>query len=127
MTANFLGSSTTFEVTVEELEAEQYSGTYELVTEKVPTATEATLVVDYSHKTCAVTGADGVASISGTLVEVGDGKLTMTLNGSDPFDAILSETDSGIQITIPAHQEKVAGWGPAEVYDIAECTLNIVT
>ena len=125
MTGSFLGATATFEVKVEELVTENYSGTYELVTEKVPTATESTLLVDYSHKVCQVTGVDGAVSITGTLVEVGEGKLTMTLNGSDPFEAVITEGEGGKQITIPAHQEKVSGWGFSETYDIGECTLTI--
>lgn len=125
VTGSFLGATATFEVKVEELVTETYSGTYELVTEKVPTATESTLLVDYSHKVCQLTGVDGAVTITGTLVEAGEGKLTMTLNGSDPFEAVITEGEGGKQITIPAHQEKVSGWGFSETYDIGECTLTI--
>jgi len=124
VTGSFLGASATFEVTVEELVTESYSGTYELVTEKVPTATEVTLLVDYSHKVCTVTGADGAVTITGSLIAADGGKLTMTLNGSEPFEAVISETDGGKQITIPAHQEAASGWGWSETYDIGECILN---
>lgn len=123
VTGSFLGATSTFEVKVEELVTENYSGIYELVTEKVPTATQSTLLVDYSHKVCRVTGDDGAVTITGTLVEVGEGKLTMTLNGSDPFEAVITEGEGGRQITIPAHQEKVSGWGFSDTYDIGECTL----
>lgn len=123
VTGSFLGATATFEVKVEELVTEHYSGTYELVTEKVPTATESTLLVDYSHKVCRLTGDDGAVTITGTLVEAGEGKLTMTLNGSDPFEAVITEGEGGKQITLPAHQEKVSGWGFSETYDIGECTL----
>ncbi len=125
VTGSFLGASATFEVTVEELVTESYSGTYELVTEKVPTATEATLLVDYSHKVCTITGADGVVSITGSLVAADDSKLTMTLNGSEPLEVTISETESGKQVTIPAHQEVVSGWGTSETYDIGECVLDL--
>jgi len=125
VTGYFLGATTTFEVTVEELVTERYSGTYDLVTEKVPTATQVTLLVDYSHKTCTVTGFDGAVTITGSLVEVNGNKLTMTLNGSDPFEATITETASGKQITLPAHQEKASGWGWSETYDIGECVLDI--
>lgn len=124
VTANFLGASTTFEVKVEQLVTENYSGSYELVKDGTPTATEAVLFVDYSHKVCRVTGADGT-SISGTLMDSSDSQLTMILNGSDPLEVTISETDGVKQVTIPAHQEKVAGWGWSATYDIGECTLNI--
>lgn len=124
VTASFLGASATFEVTVEELVTEQYSGTYELVKDGTPTAADATLLVDYSHKVCRVTGADGTA-ITGTLIDSSDSKLTMTLNGSDPLEVTISEADGVRQVTIPAHQEKVAGWGFSATYDIGECTLSI--
>ena len=124
VTANFLGASATFEVTVEQLVTEQFTGTYDLVIDNVPTATQVNLLVDYSHKVCTVTSADGAASISGTLVEEGEDKLVITLNGSEPFDAVITETEGGKQITIPAHQEKVSGWGFSETYDIGECVLD---
>lgn len=124
VTASFLGASATFEVTVEELVTEEYSGAYELVKDGTPTAADATLLVDYSHKVCRVTGADGTA-ITGTLIDSSDSKLTMTLNGSDPLEVVISEADGVKQVTIPAHQEKVSGWGFSETYDIGECTLSI--
>lgn len=83
----------------------------------------ATLTVDYSHKTCAVVSTDASASIRGTLMEVSAGKLVITLNGSEPFDAVLT----GTQITISAHQEVVAGWGFSATYDIGECTLTLAS
>lgn len=125
VTGSFLGASATFEVTVDELVTERYSGTFDLVTEKVPTATEVSMLVDYSHKVCTVTGADGAVTITGTLVEANGDKLTMTLNGSEPFEAVITETDGVRQLAIPAHQEKVSGWGWSETYDIGECTLDI--
>ncbi len=123
VTGSFLGATATFEVNVEPLVTEEYTGSYELVIDKVPTATEATLLVDYSHKVCTVTGAGG--AISGTLVAENGNTLTMTLNGSDPFEAVISETEGGKQITIPAHQEKVSGWGWSETYDIGESVLTL--
>lgn len=127
VTASFLGATTAFDVTVEELVAETYTGSYELVADGVPTATEAQMVVDYSHKTCRVTSADGTLSISGTLVEVGDGSVTITLNGSAPLTAPITEGDAGKQITIPAHQEVVSGWGTSETYEIGECILDLAS
>lgn len=126
VTGSFLGASATFEVTVEELVTEQYSGTYNLVAEKVPTATEATMLIDYSHQVCTISGVDGAVAITGSLVDVNGNTIVMTLNGSDPFEATILETDGGRQITLPAHQEKVSGWGTSETYDIGECTLTIL-
>lgn len=37
---------------------------------ETPTATDAVLLVDYSHKVYTLTAADGSASITGTLVDV---------------------------------------------------------
>lgn len=125
VTGSFLGATSTFEVQVEQLVTEQYVGSYELVKDDVPTAMDADLLVDYSHKVCQVTGDDGAVTITGTLVEASEGKLTMTLNGSDPFEAVITEGEGGRQITIPAHQERVSGWGFSNTYDIGECTFVI--
>ena len=127
VTASFLGATATFDVTVEELVAETYTGSYELVADGTPTATEAQLVVDYSHKTCKVTSMDGTLSISGTLVESGDGSVTITLNGSEPLTAVITEGGAGTQITIPAHQEVVAGWGTSDTYEIGESTMTLAS
>lgn len=125
VTGSFLGASFAFEANVEELVTENYAGTYELVKDDAPTAMEAVLLVDYSHKVCTVTANDGSAAISGTLVDVKDGALTITLNGSAPIDAPITEADGGKQITIPAHQEVVSGWGFSNTYDIGECAFAI--
>ena len=119
------GATATFDVTVEELVADTYTGSYELVADGTPTATEAQLVVDYSHKTCRVTSTDGTLSISGTVEDSADGSVTITLNGSEPLTAVITEGENGTQITIPAHQEVVAGWGSSETYDIGECTMTL--
>ena len=125
VTGSFLGATSTFQVQVEQLVAEHYAGQYELVKDEKPTAVDATMLVDYSHKVCTVTAADGSASISGTLVEDKGGTLVITLNGSEPLTVTVAETDGVKQITIPAHQEVVSGWGFKNTYDIGECTLNI--
>lgn len=127
VTASFLGATATFDVTVEELVADTYTGSYELVADGTPAATEAQLVVDYSHKTCTVTSTDGALSISGTLVEDGDGSVTITLNGSEPLTAVIAEGEAGTQIIIPAHQEVVAGWGTSETYEIGACTMTLAS
>ncbi len=125
VTGYFLGATSTFEVRVEQLVTESFSGTYDLVVNReVNPAVEATLLVDYSHKICTVTGANG--AISGTLVDSSENKLTVILNGSDPLEVTISEVDGVRQATIPAHQEKARGWGWSDTYDIGECTLNIV-
>ena len=127
VTASFLGATATFDVTVEELVADTYTGSYELVVDGTPTATEAQLVVDYSHKTCQVTSTDSTLSISGTVEDSADGSVTITLNGSEPMTAVIAQGDAGTQITIPAHQEVVAGWGTSETYDIGECTMSLAS
>lgn len=127
VTGHFLGATATFEVNVEELVTENYTGSYELVQGEQPTATEATLLVDYSHKVCSITAADGSASISGTLVEVKDDALVLTLNGSEQLEVPMIETESGKQVTIPAHDEVVSGWGYSNTYSIGESTLTIVS
>lgn len=126
ITASFLGATATFEVQVEELVTETFNGMYELVKEEVPTAMEATLLVDYSHKVCTLAASDDSAAITGTLVEVKDGALVMTLNGSEPLEVTMVETESGKKVTIPAHTEVVSGWGFSNSYDISECTLECV-
>ena len=126
VTASFLGASTTFEVTVEPLVTERYSGTYDLVVDGTPTPTEATLRVDYSHKICSVTGANGFPSISGTVVEAGDSKLVLILNGSEPLEILISGTGNSKQVTIPAHKEVVSSSTETNEYDIGEATLNLV-
>jgi len=127
LTGSFLGATTTFEVKVEPLVTEEYTGTYELIVDEAPTAMEATLLVDYSHKICSVTSADGTVSISGTLVAENGSTLTLTLNGSDPLEVTISEVDGGKQITVPAHVEKVSAgwWSPATLYDIGESVLTL--
>lgn len=112
---------------MEELVTENYTGSYELVQGEQPTATEATLLVDYSHKVCSITAADGSTSISGTLVEVKDDALVLTLNGSEQLEVPMIETESGKQVTIPAQDEVVSGWGYSNTYSIGECTLTIVS
>ena len=123
VTGSFLGASVTFDVTVEDLVADTYTGSYELVASGTPTATEAQMVVDYSHKRCTVTSTDGTLSISGTLVDSAEGSVTITLNGSEPLTAVIADG----AITIPAHQEVVAGWGSSSTYDIGECTMTLAS
>ena len=126
VTASFLGATATFEVQVEELVTEQYTGSYELVQGETPTATDAVLLVDYSHKVCTLTAADGSASITGTLVDVQDDALTMTLNGSDTLTVPITEGEDGSkQLTIPAHDEIVSGWGSSTTYSINEAVVTL--
>ena len=126
VTASFLGATATFEVQVEDLVTEQYTGSYELVQGETPTATDAVLLVDYSHKVCTLTAADGSASITGTLVDVQDDALTMTLNGSDALTVPITEGEDGSkQLTIPAHDEIVSGWGYSNTYSINEAVVTL--
>ena len=126
VTASFLGATATFEVQVEDLVTEQYTGSYELVQGETPTATDAVLLVDYSHKVCTLTAADGSASITGTLVDVQDDALTMTLNGSDALTVPITEGEDGSkQLTIPAHDEIVSGWGSSTTYSINEAVVTL--
>lgn len=126
VTASFLGATATFEVQVEDLVTEQYTGSYELVQNDTPTATDATLLVDYSHKTCTLSAADGSAAISGTLMDVQDDALTMTLNGSEALTAPITEGEDGSkQLTIPAHDEVVSGWGYSNTYSINEAVVTL--
>ena len=126
VTASFLGATATFEVQVEDLVTEQYTGSYELVQGETPTATDAVLLVDYSHKVCTLTAADGSASITGTLVDAQDDALTMTLNGSDALTVPITEGEDGSkQLTIPAHDEIVSGWGSSTTYSINEAVVTL--
>lgn len=126
VTASFLGATATFEVQVEELVTEQYTGSYELVQGETPTATDAVLLVDYSHKVCTLTAADGSASITGTLVDAQDDALTMTLNGSDALTVPITKGEDGSkQLTIPAHDEIVSGWGSSTTYSINEAVVTL--
>lgn len=126
VTASFLGATATFEVQVEDLVTEQYTGSYELVQGETPTATDAVLLVDYSHKVCTLTAADGSAAITGTLVDAQDDALTMTLNGSDALTVPITEGEDGSkQLTIPAHDEIVSGWGSSTTYSINEAVVTL--
>ena len=126
VTASFLGATATFEVQVEDLVTEQYTGSYELVQGETPTATDAVLLVDYSHKVCTLAAADGSASITGTLVDVQDDALTLTLNGSDALTVPITEGEDGSkQLTIPAHDETVSGWGSSTTYSINEAVVTL--
>ena len=126
VTASFLGATATFEVQVEDLVTEQYTGSYELVQGETPTATDAVMLVDYSHKVCTLTAADGSASITGTLVDVQDDALTMTLNGSEALTVPITKGEDGSkQLTIPAHDEIVSGWGSSTTYSINEAVVTL--
>ena len=50
-------------------------------------------LVDYSHKVCTLTAADGSASITGTLVDVQDDALTtVSYTHLDPVNASLYDS-----------------------------------
>lgn len=128
ITATFLGAETTFEINVEELNADTYIGTYgmvELGAYAIPvsdqtTDLEVSVVVDYSHKTVTIASDDGSITERGELVDAHDGTLTITMNGSEPFEA----TISGDTLTIPAHQEIVSSFGGTHTYDLGEYTFT---
>ena len=121
VTASFLGATATFDVTVEDLVADSYAGTYGLIVNGEVTDTESTLIVDYSHKTLTVMSADGSVVETGTIVEAGDDALTITMNGSEAFEA----TIEGDTLTIPAHKEVVAGFTGNTTYDVDEYVFTL--
>jgi hypothetical protein len=125
VTGTFLGQSQEFEVKVEELVAETFTGSYELVAGDAPVAMDATLVIDYSHKTVTITAIDGSASISGSIVDVTDDVVTATLNGSEPVEIAITEEDGVRSVVIPAHDEVVTGWTGSTTYSIGESAFEI--
>lgn len=121
VTASFLGATATFDVTVEDLVADTYTGTYGLIVNGEVTDTESTLIVDYSHKTLTVMNADGTVVETGTIVEAGDTALTITMNGSEAFEA----TIDGDTLTIPAHTEVVSGFTGNTSYEVGEYSFTL--
>lgn len=124
VTGTFLGASTTFQVQVEPLVTDEYTGTYEMIVNETPTPTPAKLIIDHSHMTCSVTAESGV--ITGTITSLGADKITLTLNGSSPMEAVITETEAGTQITIPAHQEQTGSSSNPTIHEIGESTLTLV-
>lgn len=125
LTASFLGATATFEVNVEDLVTETYTGTYGLVSGDAVVETEVSMVVDYSHQTVTISAADGSAAVSGTILEAADDALTLSVNGSDPLVATIDASGEGATITIPAHQEVVSGYTGSATYDVGEYTLSL--
>ena len=129
VTISFLGAKAELEVNVAELDAKTFTGTYgmvELGAFGIPasdktTDVEATVVIDFSHKTVTATSSDGSMNESGEVVEANGDTVTITLNGSEPFDV----TISGDTLTIPAHQESVSSFEGVAVYDVSEYTLTL--
>ena len=121
VTGTFLGQSQEFEVKVEELVAETFDGSYELVVGDAPVAMDASLLIDYSHKRVTITAADGSASITGSIVDATDDVVTATLNGSQPVEIAITEEDGKRSAVIPAHEEVVTGWTGSATYSIGEC------
>ncbi len=129
VTGSFLGASTTFEVDVEALVAEHYTGEYDIIMNKLlieddPKRTEAVLELDYSHMVCHIVSTDGTLSIDGTLVAVDGKDIKMIMNGSEELDVTIVENDGVAQVTIPEHQEHVGTWTPM-TFDIPEATFTI--
>lgn len=123
VTGTFLGASTTFQVQVEPLVTDTYTGTYEMIVDETPTPTPATLIIDHSHMTCSVRAETGV--ITGTIINLGSDKITLTLNGSSEIEAVITETGAGTQITIPAHQEQTGSSFNPTIHEIGESTFTI--
>lgn len=128
VTLYFLGQETTCEINVDQLVTDTYTGTYELIKDDAPTAMDAALVVDHSHKTVTITAADGSASITGALVNDADeNSLTMTLNGSEQLTVAITAGEDGTKtVAIPAHDEVIpGGWFPDTIYSINASTLTL--
>jgi len=129
ITATFLGAQATFEVDVEELVADTYTGTYgmvELGAYAIPVSDQTTdlavsVIVDYSHKTVTIAADDGSIIETGELIDAHDGSLTMTMNGSEPFEATISDNT----LIIPAHQEVVSSFGGTNTYDLGEYAFTL--
>jgi hypothetical protein len=50
----------------------------------------------------------------------------MTLNGSDALTVPITESEDGSkQLTIPAHDEIVSGWGSSTTYSINEAVVTL--
>ena len=125
VTGKFLGQEQSFEVKVEELVTESFVGSYELVVGDAPTAMDAVLLVDYSHKTITIAAADGSAAISGTIVNATEEVVTASLNGSAPVEIAISTDEEGNRsAVIPAHDEIVSGWTGSATYSIGECSFG---
>ncbi|MBM6774483.1 bacterial Ig-like domain-containing protein [Olsenella profusa] len=125
VTGSFLGATATFDVTVDELNAETYAGTYGLVTGDAVVDTDVTMTVDYSHKTVTIASADGSAKVVGTISDATDTAVTMSINGSEPLTATISGSGDAKTITVPAHQEVVNGMTGSTTYDVGEYTLTL--
>jgi hypothetical protein len=123
---SFLGQSVEFQVNVEDLVSETITGSYELVVGDAPTAMDAALVLDYSHKKVTIAAADGSAAITGTIMNATEEVVTASLNGSQPLDITLTTDEEGNRsAVIPAHDEVVTGWTGSATYSIGECSFGI--
>ena len=125
LTGSFLGATATFEATVDDLVAEHYVGSYDLVSNGAATEAQVEATVDYSHKVVTIAAADGSASVTGALLDASDSALTMTINGSEPLEATISDAGGAKTLTIPAHQEVVKGFKSSATYDIPESVLTL--
>lgn len=124
VTGTFLGQSQSFEVTVEELVSESFAGTYELVAGESTESMDASLLIDYSHKTITIMANDGSAMISGTILDANDSVVTASLNGSAPVEIALTTDGEARSAVIPAHDEIVTGWTGSTTYSINECSFG---
>lgn len=121
VTASFLGATATFDVNVEELVTDTYTGTYGLIVDGEVTDTDATLLVDHSHMTLTVSNADGSVVETGTIVKDGDDALTITMNGSEQIEATIADG----KLTIPAHTEVVYGMMGNTSYEVGEYSFTL--
>lgn len=124
VTGTFLGKSQSFEVKVEDLVTENFSGSYELVAGPAPILMDANLLIDYSHKTITITSVNGYPTISGVILSTTDNTVTASLNGSQPVEISLSGEKGSRSATIPAHDEVVTGWEGSTVYSIKKCSFG---
>ena len=121
VTTSFLGVTATFDVNVEELVTDTYTGTYGLIVDGEVTDTDATLLVDHSHMTLTVSNADGSVVETGTIVEDGDDALTSTMNGSEQIEVTIADG----KLTIPAHTEVVYGMMGNTSYEVGEYSFTL--
>ena len=87
-----------------------------------------------AHGICAVSylskiergEADPSPEVTGALLDASsNGTLTMTINGSEPIEATISDAGGAKTLTIPAHQEVVKSFKSSATYDIPESVLTL--
>ncbi len=124
VTGTFLGKSQTFDVKVEDLVTEQFTGTYELVMGDAPVAMDANLLIDYSHKVISIASVNGYPAISGVILDATENVVTASLNGSQSLEIVLSGSKYARSASIPAHDEVVSGWFGNTTYSIGKSSFG---